>query len=216
MKRIIVPGDLVEDKPLHLMDTFIEENKTYATVISIYDDEKKSLVPLEGLWYPQRDEPVIGVIEEAKLNTYTVQLSAPYKGIIISKYTEGKIENGDMVEAYVKELDKTGTVVLSRPRVLHGGKIVIIRPAKVHRLLGRANTMVKQISDGTGAMIKVGMNGAVWLKGGNIDIATDAVLRIQNEAHISGLTERIGNMVKDTAPKNASEPQAPKKHEESA
>ncbi len=205
MKKIVVPGEMIEDKPLHLLDTLIEENKTYATVISIYDDEKKTLIPLEGLWYPSRDESVIGVIEEAKLNTYTVQLNAPYKGIIISKYTEGKIENGDMVEAFVKELDKTGTVVLSRPRVLQGGKLINIKPAKVHRLLGRSNTMEKQITDGTGTSMKIGMNGVVWLRGGNIDLAVEAVLRIQEEAHVSGLTDRIAEMVKGAAPSAAAQ-----------
>ena len=66
MRKVVVPGEMVEDKPLHLLDTIIEDNKTYATVISVYDDEKKTLVPLEGLWYPDRDEMVIGVIEEAQ------------------------------------------------------------------------------------------------------------------------------------------------------
>lgn len=199
MRRIVVPGELIDDKPVHLLDAFIEENKTYATVISIYDSDKKSLIPLEGLWYPNRDEAVIGIIEEAKLNTYTVQLNAPYKGIIISKYTEGKIANGDMIEAFVKELDKTGTVVLSRPKVLQGGKLVLIKPSKVHRLIGKANTMLKQIADGTGSLVKVGMNGVVWVRGGNTDLAINAILRVENEAHVSGLTNRISHMVGRTA-----------------
>ncbi len=195
MKRIVVPGEMVDDKPLHLLDAFIEENKTYATVISVYDDEKKMLTPLEGLWYPRKEEVVVGVIEEAKLNTYTVQLNAPYKGIIISKYTESAMNTGDMIEASVKELDKTGTVVLSRPRVLNGGKLLKIRPAKVHRLIGKSNTMLNQISQGTGTTMKVGMNGVVWIRGGDIDLASEAVFRVQEEAHVSGLTERINKMV---------------------
>ncbi len=214
MKRIVVPGDLVDEKPVHLMDAFIEGNKTYATVISVYDDDKKTLIPLEGLWYPRKDEIVIGVIEEAKLNTYTVQLNAPYKGIIISKYAESSMANGDMIEASVKELDKTGTVVLSRPRVLNGGKLLRIRPAKVHRLLGRSNTMLRQITDGTGTMIKVGMNGVIWLRGGDTDLATDAVMRIQDEAHVAGLTDRIGSMVKAQAPKPQPAPPHPEEGSE--
>lgn len=209
MKRIVVPGELVDEKPVHLLDAFIEENKTYATVISVYDDEKKTLIPLEGLWYPKKDEAVIGVIEEAKLNTYTVQLNAPYKGLIISKYTEGKISNGDMIEAFVKELDKTGTVVLSRPRVLNGGKLLRIRPAKVHRLLGRSNTMLRQISDGTGTMVKIGMNGVVWIRGGDVDLAEEAIMRVQNEAHVSGLTDRISKMMNMPPPHAPHEQHAP-------
>ena len=205
MRKVVVPGEMVEDKPLHLLDTIIEDNKTYATVISVYDDEKKTLVPLEGLWYPDRDEMVIGVIEEAKLNTYTVKLNAPYKGLIISKYAESTMANGDIIEAYVKELDKTGTVILSRPRVLPGGKVITVKPAKIRRLLGKADTMIKQITNGTGTQIAAGMNGLVWLKGGNIDKALEAIIQIQEEAHVSGLTERIGKMFG-----NAAAPQQPK------
>ncbi len=205
MKRVVVPGELIEEKPLHLLDTLIENNKTYATVISVYDDEKKTLVPLEGLWYPARDERVVGVIEEAKLNTYTVQLNAPYKGIIISKFADTNMDNGDIIEAYVKELDKTGTVVLSRPRVMHGGKLVKIKPSKVNRLLGKADTMVKQISGGTGTLIVPGMNGVVWVKGGDIDLAIQAILRVQEEAHVTGLTARVGGMFKDQVPVPSSE-----------
>lgn len=216
MKRVVVPGELIEEKPLHLLDTLVENNKTYATVISVYDDEKKTLVPLEGLWYPARDEKIVGVIEEAKLNTYTVQLNAPYKGIIISKFADTNMANGDIIEAYVKELDKTGTVVLSRPRVLHGGKLVTIKPAKIHRLLGKQDTMVKQITDGTGTLVVPGMNGVVWVKGGDIDLAIQAIYRVQDEAHVSGLTERVGSMLpKSAAPRPAQAPAAaPRKTEE--
>jgi exosome complex RNA-binding protein Rrp4 len=195
MRRIVIPGELVDEQPLHLLDTFIEGNKTYATVVSVYDTDKKTIVPLEGLWYPQQDEVIVGQIEEAKLNTYTVKLDAPYKGLIISKYAETEMANHDYVEAYVKELDKTGTVILSRPRVLNGGKLIKIRPSKVHRLLGKSNTMLAQIISGTGSQIVVGMNGAIWVKGGDVDKAVEAIMRVQEEAHISGLTERIGTMV---------------------
>ncbi len=35
----------------------------------------------------------------------------------------------------------------------------------------------------------------VWLKGGNIALATTAIRKIEDEAHTSGLTERIKNLL---------------------
>jgi len=39
--EIVVPGDMILDKPIHMENTFIEENKTYAAVLGIFDKERK-------------------------------------------------------------------------------------------------------------------------------------------------------------------------------
>ena len=39
------------------------------------------------------------------------------------------------------------------------------------------------------------MNGIIWLKGGDVELATKAIMRIQTEAHVSGLTDRIKEML---------------------
>lgn len=195
MKKLVVPGDVVAEKPLRVDNTIVEDGKTCSTVMGLYDEEAGSLIPLEGLWYPRPGEKAVGIVEEAKLNTYSVNLNAPYRGIIIAKFTEGNIVNGDIIEATVKELDKTGTIVLIRPRVLYGGKVLNVKPSKVPRILGKGDTMLKQIIDGTKSSVSVGVNGLIWIKGGNSDLATDAIIRIQEEAHVSGLTERIGEML---------------------
>ncbi len=196
MRTILVPGELISDKTMHGEGIIVENGKSYASVIGIYDSERQGFIPLESIWSPQQGENIVGVIDEAKLNTYNVNLHSPYKGVIISKYAEGGLSNGDIIEATVRGLDKTGVAVLVRPRVLRGGKLISIKPSKIPRILGRGNTMIKQISDYTKTSISIGMNGMVWLNGGDIDLATDAIERIQNEAHITGLTEKIGEMLK--------------------
>ncbi len=207
MKKIVLPGDIIADKPLRLDHTIVEEGKTCSTVIGMFDEAAGSLIPLEGLWYPQPGEKIVGIVEEAKLNTDVITLNAPYKGLIISKFSETSMVNGDIIEATVKELDKTGTIILVRPRVLYGGKVLAIKPSKVPRLLGKNDTMIRQITDGTKASISVGMNGLVWVKGGNSDLATDAIIRIQEESHVSGLTERIAKMVGSTGQPHQPQPQ---------
>ncbi|MDE1860262.1 MAG: hypothetical protein KGH72_00925 [Candidatus Micrarchaeota archaeon] len=196
MQRIVVPGEKISDGQLRLENTITENNATYSTVVAIYDEEKKTLLPLEGLWYPRYGDTVVGVIEEDKLNTYVVNLNAPYKGLLLTKFTEIEITTGDVVEATVKELDKTQTAMLMRPRKLSGGKLLSVKPSKVPRIIGSGNTMLKELTEGTGCSIMVGNNGIIWLKGKNVDLATKAILKIEEEAHTSGLTERIKEMLK--------------------
>ncbi|MDE1869771.1 MAG: hypothetical protein KGH71_02175 [Candidatus Micrarchaeota archaeon] len=198
MSRIVVPGELLAQTPLRIENAIIEEEKTYSTVLGIYNEEKTSLVALEGLWYPIRGDIVIGIVEEARLNSYSVDLNSPYKGIIIAKFVETRLERGDVVECEVKEMDDTKTVVLMRPKKLFGGKVVDVRPSKIPRIIGKANTMVQQIRDGTKAVIMVGMNGRIWVKGGNVALAVEAILKIGEEAHTSGLTERIKTLLQST------------------
>ncbi len=163
--------------------------------MGMFDDEKKMLTPLESLWYPRGGDSVVGVIEEDKFNVYTVDMEAPYRGLIFAKDVDENLVAGDIIEASVKEIDKTNTVMLTRPRRLTGGKILYIKPSKIPRVLGRSNTMIRQLSLETKSNIVVGMNGIVWLNGGNIDLATEAILTIQREAHTNGLTDRIKTML---------------------
>ncbi len=195
MSRIVVPGELLEGKPLHIENSIIDEEKTFSAVLGIFDEEKHTLVALEGLWYPRRGDMVIGVIDEARLNSYSVELNAPYKGILVSKYIESRLEEGDVVEAEVREIDETKTVVLARAKKLFGGKIIDVKPSKVPRIIGKGNTMISQILEGTKSIIRVGMNGRIWIKGGDVALATQAILKIEEEAHTSGLTDRIKAMM---------------------
>jgi exosome complex component RRP4 len=195
MQKIVVPGEKLSDAQIRIENTISDSKGTFSCIMGSYDDEKKVLVPLEGLWNPKRDDQVVGVVEEDKGNMYIINLNAPYKGLMLSKFLEFELKAGDIITAIVKELEKGGTVMLLRPRVLEGGKIISVKPSKIPRIIGKGNTMIKQITDGTGSSITIGLNGVIWLNGGNVDLATSAILKVEEEAHTSGLTERIRDML---------------------
>ncbi len=195
MQRIVVPGEKLEDKPLRIDEAFIDDGKTYSTIMSMYDDEKKILIPLEGLWYPRAGDNVVGVVQEDKFNVLIIDLDSPFRGLIFAKDANEDLAAGDIIEASCKELDKTKTVILGRPRKLAGGMIIYVKPSKVGRILGKGNSMIRQLTQDTGTQITVGMNGLIWLKGGKIDLCTEAILMIQQEAHTSGLTDRIKGLL---------------------
>lgn len=194
MDRIVVPGELLAERPIRSENTIVDGNKTYATVLSLFDDEKGMLIPLENVWYPKHGETVIGIITEARLNSYNVDLNSPFRGLILSKFSETRFAAGDIMEATVRGLDETNTVMLMYAKPLYGGKIIDIKPSKIPRIIGKGNTMLNQLMQGTNSSIKVGTNGRVWIKGGDTSLATEAILRIQKEAHTVGLTERIKGM----------------------
>ncbi len=195
MQKIVVPGDKILDTPVRIENTISDKNGTYACILGYFDDERKSLIPLEGVWQPRQGDSVIGVVEEDRANMYLVNLNAPYKGIALTKFLEVDLSVGDFIVATVKNLEKGGTVMLLRPTKLNGGKLMSVSPSRIPRIIGKGNSMVTQITAGTGTKIIIGLNGVIWLSGGKIDLATDAILKIEEEAHTAGLTDRIKEML---------------------
>ncbi|MHB1829953.1 MAG: KH domain-containing protein [Candidatus Micrarchaeaceae archaeon] len=198
MQKIVVPGEKVVNTPVRIENTISDKNGTFACVIGFFDDERKILVPLEGVWQPRSGDTVIGIVEEDKGTMLIININAPYKGLALTKFLEADITTGDTIAATVKDLEKGGSVMLLKPTKLQGGKLISVSPSKIPRIIGSGNSMVKQISDGTGTKIIIGLNGVIWLSGGKMDTATSAILKIQEEAHTSGLTDRIKKMVSNT------------------
>jgi exosome complex component RRP4 len=201
MREIVVPGDMIYDKPIRMDNAFIEDGKTYSKVLGILEKEKGVLVPLEGSWHPRVGDTVIGIVTESKGKVYMVDLSYFGRAILVS--SAGRFEaresfkEGDMIEARIKDIEDSNTIILAYPKVLRGGTFLSIKAIKVPRIVGRNDTMVRQIADLTGTYIIVGKNGMVWLKDGDIARATAAIRRIEAEAHTSGLTERIKKMLEE-------------------
>ena len=76
-------------------------------------------------------------------------------------------------------------------RKLQGGIVVEISAAKVPRLIGKAGSMISLIKNKTGCFITVGQNGRIWIKGENDALAIEAVKKVEELAHTSGLTDKI-------------------------
>ena len=61
------------------------------------------------------------------------------------------------------------------------------------RVIGKEGSMVILIKQATGCNVMVGQNGLIWIDGEPEAevIAEKAILKINAEAHLSGLTDRI-------------------------
>ncbi len=199
MSRIVLPGDKLADVQLRIENALLEDGKTYATVVGLFDDDSKSFIPLEGLWYPKPEDEIVGLVEDSRNGVYTIGMESPFKGLIISKYGSGPdLDTGDVVSAVVRSVKRESDkiiLILVRPRKLYGGKVIEVKPSKVPRIIGKANTMIQLLAGKTKCNIVVGMNGMIWLKGGDVPLALEAIRKVEDEAHISGLTERITKML---------------------
>ncbi|MGA3020996.1 MAG: KH domain-containing protein [Candidatus Micrarchaeales archaeon] len=198
--KTILPGEQISDKPVRMENGVIEDGKTYATVIGLLDEASQAFIPLETVWYPRRDDFVIGIVENSRNSVYNVNLSSPFRGLIIGRRGETSMNIGDVVSASIRDVQRESDQIINilwRERKLFGGKLIMVRPSKVPRIIGKQNTMIKQLEAGTKSTILTGMNGMVWIKGGDIPLAIKAIKKIQDEAHVSGLTERIAKMLNE-------------------
>lgn len=192
MRKIAMPGDIVFDSPVRMGNTYVQNGKTYSKVLGMYDERSGAIIPLEGSWVPDRGDSVVGIVTAVKNKVYIIDLLHFGKSLIIpGKYDDYSLSVGDIVTGEVNDFENRRTVIMKEIRKLEGGTIVEIKPKKVLRVIGKKNTMVDQIAKATGSEIIVGLNGLVWISGGNVALAIEAVLKVEHEAHVSGLTEII-------------------------
>lgn len=189
--KIVVPGEEIADKPLKIPDAYVENGRTYSEVVGLFHEQEMRLVALEGAYLPVDDDYVVGVVEEAKFAGYTTDINSPYTAFLSTKDTRFEFQIGDVLFAKVKGVDEVKNVNLFDARKLQGGEIVEISPVKVPRVIGKKSSMLNMLIDATRSEIYVGKNGRLWIKGGNSSLAARAILKIEKEAHMTGLTDRI-------------------------
>jgi exosome complex component RRP4 len=190
--RIVIPGEVVAERPERMENTYIQEGRTYAKVLGMYDSNGRGIIPLEGAWMPRSDDTVVGIVSEVRNKVYVIDLSYFGRSLLIpGKYEEYSFSVGDVIEARIKEVENRRTIILSEAKPLSEGTVMSVKPRKVLRIIGKKNTMVNQIAGFTKTSIIVGLNGLIWLRGGDIGLASEAIRRVEREAHVSGLTETI-------------------------
>ena len=195
----MIPGEVLSETPRPVAYGFTDKGRTYSSVMGLYDANTGKLVPLEGFYMPNLDDAVVGVVTGVKFSGYTVDLRSPYTGFLSSKETREEYKLGDIIVARVKDVDEVKNVDLTEASKLDRGEIVEVHSVKVPRVIGKNSSMIRMIQDATKSEVIVGKNGRIWLRGGNSALAVEAILKIENEAHTHGLTDRISALLKQAA-----------------
>ena len=172
------------------------------------------VIPLTGRYYPKIGDYVIGTVKGTVYETaWEVNINAPYTAILNANDYYREIDPfrtplrrimspGTTIYAYVREVAPNRAIYITMrqrgSRVLKGGRLIEISPAKVPRVIGRKRSMISMIVKETGCRMLVGQNGLVWIKAKKPEIADlveRAIRKIEAEAHTSGLTDRIKEMI---------------------
>lgn len=219
MRKIVFPGELVMSGMDYVpsQGAFREGKDIYSKIVGLLEISGRviKVIPLAGKYLPEKDDNIIGVIDEVGLSGWQVNINCPYTAFFPSSETREFIgRDADLSNYYdykdifygkILNVSKFKIVKIStrdREREdeygkLEGGRILSITPCKIPRLIGKSGSMINMIKEKTKCKIVVGQNGLVWIKGTpeNEAIIARAVKLIDEEAHLSGLTDKIKNLL---------------------
>jgi exosome complex component RRP4 len=106
---------------------------------------------------------------------------------------------GDIIFCRVSRVTKNKITQVSMrdmlARKLYGGVTIQVTPTKIPRIIGRGGSMINIIKQKTKCEIFTGQNGVIWIRGENKAKAIEAILTIEKESHVPGLTEKIEKML---------------------
>jgi exosome complex component RRP4 len=213
-REIVLPGTYIEErKGRKVVNCYVEGEKVFSKVLGILkvSDDEISVVPLAGKYFPKVGDRIIGRIEEIEVSGWWVDINSPYKAFLplgeaVEEFVDVRrvdlsrfYDIGDIIFCKITKVTKNKMVQVSMKdmlaRKLFGGITIKITPYKVARVIGKGGSMIELIKKKTGSEIYVGQNGIIWIKGDKKEKAIEAILTIEKEAHISGLTEKIAKML---------------------
>jgi exosome complex component RRP4 len=223
-KDVVVPGDILAEGMdiLPGMGTLRQgENILAARVGLVYVDGRAiKLIPLSGQYVPKKGDTIIGNVFDLLLSGWRLETNCAYQAVLnIKDATSDFVQKGadltqyfDVGDYLVAKISNVTTqklidLTLRGPglRKLGPGRILKVSSPKVPRIIGKKGSMVSMIKNATGTRIVVGQNGLIWIsgddpKGERIAVAT--INKIEEEAHIPGLTDRIkAHLEKETGKK---------------
>ena len=211
-KEIVIPGDILADEEYNSgRGTFKENNKVCSSLVGLVAirDKKISVIPLQSKYIPKRGDVVIGEVTDIRFSMWNLDINSPYSGFLPASDVFGKekrelnrtFDVGDVLFLRVVDVDEVKKVKLGlKGRGLgkfRGGILINITPTKVPRLIGKKGSMINMIKDQTHCEVIVGQNGVVWVKGepSMERVAEKVINMIEDQAHTSGLTDRVRNML---------------------
>ncbi len=223
-RQVVVPGDIVAvgdvviETPNYLQK--LDDGRVMVTVTGLLDVEESEgtarlrVIPLKGRYIPKEGDVVIGVVADVGLTAWFLDIRAPFPGVLNASDYLGRpfnpasenlrkyLDVGDVVIAKIAQFDRTRDPILTVQEKDLGkvveGSLIEIEPSRVPRVIGRKRSMINMLMEETGCSIVVGNNGRILLRCPNPEIEAIAILaikKIEEEAHTTGLTERVREFI---------------------
>ncbi len=219
-KDIVVPGEIIAKGMSFLPGNgaYREQDNVVAKRLGMVSIEGKviKLIPLTGTYSPKLKDRIVGRVIDVLMQGWRMDINCPYSAVLSLK--DGTSEFiprgadltqyfglGDYLVCQIVNVTSQKLIDVSMRgpglRKLKGGRILNISPQKVPRVIGKDGSMVSMIKEATGCDIVVGQNGIIWFSGepeGEV-LAVKAFKKIEEDAHLSGLTDKIAALLKGGA-----------------
>lgn len=219
-KDIVVPGEIIAKGMSFLPGNgaYREQDNVVAKRLGMVSIEGKviKLIPLTGTYSPKLKDRIVGRVIDVLMQGWRMDINCPYSAVLSLK--DGTSEFiprgadltqyfglGDYMVCQIVNVTSQKLIDVSMRgpglRKLKGGRILQISPQKVPRVIGKDGSMVSMIKEATGCDIVVGQNGVIWFSGepeGEV-LAVKAFKKIEEDAHLSGLTDKIAALLKGGA-----------------
>ena len=217
-RQLVTPGDLLAEGDYNAGEnTYQEGNRVYASMIGFANFVGRNVyvVALKGCYIPAVGDLVIGKVVDMRLGAWIIDINAPYSAVLFTSEAFDRSFNsrldemtklfdiGDLIVAKVISVDRTRDPVLTIRESGLGkitrGHVIKITPTKVPRLIGRKGSMITILKRETNCHITIGQNGLVLVSGMKPELEALAILAIHTvdrDAHTSGLTDRINELIK--------------------
>jgi exosome complex component RRP4 len=214
----VTPGDLLAEGDFKAGEnTYQEDNHIYASRIGLADFVGRNayVVAVKGCYIPTVGDMIIGKVIETRLGAWIIDINAPYVGVLFTSEAFGRsfnskhdemtslLDMGDLIAAKIISFDRTRDPALTirEPGLgrITRGHIIKISPTKVPRLIGKEGSMINMLKKETNCQIMIGQNGYVLVSGVKPELEVLAILvinTIEKNAHTSGLTDRISELIK--------------------
>jgi exosome complex component RRP4 len=220
-RQIVRPGDvlaIIEDekgvvKEKHYPEKhiYVLNNKIYSDILGISSitDNDISVIPLEGVYFPRKDDLVIGLVTSIGITNWIVDIRAPYKAILNgSDVIEGfnpiihnlrdYLDIGEYIVAKITAFDRTRDPILTIKGKGLGkiteGSIIEVKPSRVPRIIGKKGSMFNLLVSKTKCNLVVAQNGVIWARcpdDKTLNALIRAIRMIEEKAHMRGLTEQV-------------------------
>ncbi len=212
-RDIVVPGEVVAEGMgfLPSKGLYREGAKIHAGRLGMISIEGKviKLVPLTGAYVPKLNDKIICKIIDVLMTGWRVETRSAYSAVLGLKdaTTEFIPRSADLTQYYgLNEYILCKVVTVTSQRLidvtmkgpglkkLKDGRLVEVNAFKVPRIIGKEGSMLMMIRNATGCSIDVGQNGWIWVAGPSPEQEIQAVAalkKVEEEAHLPGLTERM-------------------------
>ena len=221
-KDIVVPGEVlaVGMDSFPGMGTYRDGENIIAARLGLVQLEGRTikLIPLSGKYIPKKYDVVICRVIDVNFSGWRLDTNSPYSAMLSMKEATSQFitrgadltkyyDIGDYVVCKIINVTSQKLVDVTMKglglRKLKGGRIINVASNKVPRIVGKQGSMVSLIKEATNCNISVGQNGLIWIEGtpeGEL-LAVQSIRMIEQESHLSGLTDKIKEFLEKDKPK---------------